>query len=223
MTLVSVKTGTENNTNLFKIELSDGSKFKIKEFYLNYFLGTPLSTAKTPSSSKTDDFFKEGRDISPNEEKAFRFSSACCKAEKAGSRLIARAEQNQNGLTKKLIYRGHDKECISAVLAWFVETEMVNDRRYAERWLRSRLSRKSGKISGPRRLSAALGNKGIGREALWNAFDTILDEETEFSLLERFLSKKRMASLSGNTLKSRLRYEGFTSSVINRYFNEAIE
>ena len=217
MTLVSLKTGDENNANLLKIELSDGSSLKIKDFYLNSHYNSSVSWESYSS-------FEPGREISSDEEEAFRFSADCYKAERAGTRLIARAEQTQAGLSRKLETRGHDPACVRAVMDWFVETDLVNDERYAERWLRSRLSRKSGKIPGPRRLSLALGNRGIAREALRSAFDKILDEDTEFALLERFMAKDRSGKMTGSySLRGRLKYEGFSSPAINRYFDEATD
>ena len=210
MTLVSLKTGTQdglsNGTVLLKIELSDSSSLFIKDYYLNNYPGV----------------FEAGREISPVEEEILRFADACFRAERAGLRLIARAEQTQAGLSRKLEARFHSSACVSAVLSRFVEIDLVNDERYAERWLRSRLARKTGKISGPHRLSAALGSRGIGREAIKAAFDKVLDEETEFALLQRFIAKKPIRiNAKMYLLRSRLKHEGFSSPVINRYFEEA--
>ena len=209
MTIISIKTQTQDGDDILKVELTDGSLLYIKECYLKRFKEIPLSVIKA------------GDDISSDEETAFRFANDCFKAEQKGARLIARAEQTMAGLKRKLEERGHDKACVSAVVALFTEKNLLNDERYAEQWLRFRLTRKSGKINGPRGLSAALGNRGIGREALKSAFDKTLDEDTEYGLLKRFLTKNRTGSVSGNySLRGRLKYEGFSSPVINRYFDE---
>ena len=214
MTLVSLKNGTLDNANLLKFEFSDGTFLKVKDFYLNFYYKSPVSWDFYTS-------FEPGREISPDEEAAFRFCEYCFRAEKTGMRLIARAEQTQAGLSRKLEARGHDTACVRAVMAWFTEEDLVNDERYAERWLRSRLSRSNGKIPGPQRLSAALGNRGIKREAIRNAFDKVLDEDAEYALLERFIKKDKNSKVTGSySLRSRLRYEGFSSPVINRYLDE---
>ena len=199
--------GEQGLVDFFKIELSDGSLLFIKDYYLDSLAFSNLSAV--------------GKEIPHEEEEALRFANACFRAERAGLRLIARAEQTQSGLYRKLKKRGYNTDCVSAVITHFVENDLVNDERYAERWLRSRLARKGGKIKGPRRLLAALGNRGISREALKGAFDKVLDEEAEFTLLQRFLTKNRIGNVPGAySIRGRLKYEGFSSLVINRYLDE---
>jgi regulatory protein len=167
---------------------------------------------------------RAGCEISSAEEEALRFADVCFRVERVGMRLIARAEQTQAGLFRKLEARFNDSACVSAVMARFIENNLVNDERYAECWLRSRLSRKSGKIGGPRQLSAALGSRGIGREAIKGALDKALDEETEYTLLQRFLAKKPRGIMTGTySLRGRLKHEGFSTPVINRYFDETAD
>ena len=204
MTVVSLKNGTQDGVGLLKIEFSDGSLLHIKkDRYLDGFPGC-------------FDSIHVDREISLDEEESLRFADSCFQVEMAGIRLIARAEQTQAGLSRKLQSRGHDSACVSAVMSRFIEMDLVNDERYAERWLRVRLARKGGKVSGPRQLSIALGNRGIGVEALKGAFSKVLDEEAEFSLLQQFLDKNRLVSGS-YSLRGQLKYEGFSSPVINRY------
>ena len=204
MTIVSLKNGTQYGAEHSKVEFSDGTSLYIKDCYLNGQFGS----------------FKAGSEISYDEEEKLRFADACFRAEQTGKRLIARAEQTEVGLSRKLQNRGHDSACVSVVMARFIINDLVNDERYAERWLRFRL--KSGRVSGPRQLFFALGNRGLSRESIKKAFDKALDEETEFTLLQRFLVKKHSRAKSGAySLRGRLRYEGFSSIVINRYFDEA--
>ena len=217
MILVSVKTGKENNANLLKIGLSDGSSYTLKNFYLNYFRKIPEQ-----DENSGDGFpdMEEGRDITEQDEEAFRFASSCYKAEKAGMRLIARAEQTTSGLARKLEAKGHGHACVSAAVEWFIKSDLINDERFSESWIRSRLSRKSGKVSGPAKLSAALKNRGIRNDAIKNALGKILDEETEFTLLENFMKKNK--ATGSWSLRSRLKYEGFSSTAINRYLEEIL-
>lgn len=211
MTVISFRTENTNGSNLLKIELSDGSMLLAKNCYLDDYIVSAVS-------------FGQGREINAAEEEALRFAADCYRAECHGMRLIARAEQTRTGLSHKLKGKGHASACVSAVISRFMDLDLVNDERYAERWLRNRLSRRGGKIPGPRRLSAALGNRGIGGDAIREAFDKTLDEEAEFVLLRKFLTKNRIGGISGNySLRGRLKYEGFSSPVINRYFDENIQ
>ena len=209
MIVISLKTGTHDGAELLKIELCDGSSLYIKNCYLNGHSWECIAS------------FDEGTEVSAAEEEALRFADACFRAERAGLGLVSRAEQTEAGLARKLEARGHTSACVSAVIVHFVENDLVNDERYAERWLRSRLTRKNGRAKGPRRLSAALLGKGIGREAVKGAFDKTMDEETEFLLLQQFLAQSNNGNASVIcSLRGRLRYEGFSSPVINRYFDE---
>ena len=159
------------------------------------------------------------KDFPLSKENDISFKADCIKAEQIGMRLIARAEQTQKGFSLKLKRRGCEDACIQAVVEKLTELGLLNDERYAERWLRSRLSRKSGKIASPRLLSAALSSRGIGRDDQKSAFERILDEEAEYSLLEYYMD--RVIKLpKGYSEKSHLKYEGFSSDVINRYFDE---
>jgi len=226
LTLVSIKNGIENNSNFIKIGLSDGSSFHIKDHYWNYFYKISCSENSHESVPAWNEFasLEIGTEILPTEEEVFRFAASCYRAERTGMRLIARAEQTRAGLTRKLLERGHEGSCVYAVLDWLIQADLVNDQRYAERWLRSRLFRRSGRIYGPRRLSLALGNRGIDRDDLKKAFEITMDEETEFSLLRRFILKEKSKNFPGNySLRGRLRYEGFSSPVIERYFDEITE
>ncbi|MDR1618170.1 MAG: regulatory protein RecX, partial [Treponema sp.] len=90
MIVVSVKTGAE--TELKRVELSDGSLFLLRACYLSgHFSG---------------DCFAGGDEISAAGEEALRFAAACFRAERAALRLVARAEQTVRGLSRKLERRG---------------------------------------------------------------------------------------------------------------------
>ena len=205
MTIVSLKTGSDNSAGTVKIVFSDNSSLTLRSCYLEHYSHAPSS-------------LEIGMELSSAEEDALKFASNCFRAECTAMRLIARAEQTSTGLSHKLERRGYQSACVSAVIARLVDQDLVNDRRYAERWLRSRLTRKTGRIRGPRHLSAALGNRSIDRRAIKEALDNVLDDETEYELLQRFLAKNRTNSISQAYLRSYLRYEGFSSPAINLYF-----
>ncbi|MCL2479512.1 MAG: recombination regulator RecX [Treponema sp.] len=220
MTLTSLKTRVENNANLLKVEISDGSSFNIKDFYLDYYINTSGSRESGTSFTSWNEYasMEIGTELTESDRDLFRFSASCYSAERTGLRLINRAEQTQAGLSRKLQSRGYDQPCVTAVLNWFTQADLVNDERYAERWLRTKLL---GRAKGPSILYAALSGKGLSRETIKNAIDSVLDEDSEYELLKKFMVKKRTRSLSGTySLKGYLRHEGFSSRIINRYFEE---
>jgi regulatory protein len=170
LTIVSLKSGTD----VSRIELSDGSLFSFKDCYL--------------SGAYIADNYVIGGEINADEEQDFRFASACLRAEKRALQLIARAEQTAFGLSRKLQKRGHDPDCIHAVIAQLCALNLLDDRRYARLWLESRISRQA---TSPRRLLAALRSRGIDRRDAEAALKETLDDEAERQLLERYVQKLR--------------------------------
>ncbi|MDR0456112.1 MAG: recombination regulator RecX [Treponema sp.] len=153
------------------------------------------------------------------------FALACLRAEKTALHLIARAEQNIFGLSRKLAKRGHDSDCIHTVIARLGEAGLVDDRRYARLWLGSRINRQA---SSPRRLFAALCSRGIDHDDAEAALKETLDDEAEQQLLERYAQKLQFRQKSGEddssaaarrALRYTLKSEGFSSVAIQCFFD----
>jgi len=211
MTIISLK--TEAKGELSRIELSDGSLFSYRISYLPpELLNTQIVSPGTA----------QGMEITAVEETAFRHASACLRAEKAALRLIARAEQCTPGLTAKLKKRGHESSCVNAVISRLTELKLLDDRRFAQLWLESRLRL----ARSPRRLLSALCIRGIDRDDAESALKTALDEDTEHSLLTRFVKKHSRKAAGNNdgtvtrSLKHLLKSEGFSSSAIQKFFDD---
>ena len=138
-------------------------------------------------------------------------------AERTALRLIARAEQCSAGLARKLEKRGHNEDCARKVISHLIELNLLNDSRYARFWLQSRLRF----TRSPRQLLSSLCAKGVERAEAEAALKSILDEETETSLMERFVKKhKKKAGKSGDvtrSLKHVLKNEGFSYQVIQNF------
>ena len=155
---------------------------------------------------------QEDASSSPNAKIANPFAQSTQRdedAEKIALRLIARAEQCSAGLSRKLEMRGCDPACVAEVVSYLVEQSLVNDERYARLWLqtRVRLTRT------PKRLLAGLVSKGIPRNEAQAALDTILDEETEITMLNRFAKKHKKKA--GDNIKYLLKSEGFSNQAIS--------
>jgi regulatory protein len=214
MTLVALKSGTENGAELIKITLSDDSSFSLKTCYFSQIASDPF-------------LWEAGREISSVEEEDLRFAAACYRAERAALRLIARAEQTETGLSLKLEHRGHDRESVSAVVSRFVSLGLINDERYAGLWIRSRLARASGKVPSPRKLSAALRNRGIDSSTVRKVLKKTLDTETELALLSRYMECPPLgrgnsphSPSSGFSPRAVLKFEGFSQAVLAIYFED---
>jgi regulatory protein len=141
--------------------------------------------------------------------------NANSRTEKAALRLIARAEQCTAGLTRKLETRGFDPVIVGEVIIRLCEQGLINDKRFAQLWLESRLRL----TRTPRRLLISLRGRGIDRRDAEEAIKTVFDEEAELALLTRFAEKhsKKAGKLP---LKFILRNEGFSPQIIKRYFDE---
>jgi regulatory protein len=208
MTLVSIKPGT--GAELKRIKLSDGSLFSLRTSYLT-----------GPYDGDFDGRFIEGGEISAGEEGALRFAAACLRTERTALRLIARAEQTAPGLALKLKRRGFESSCISAVLRRLEDLGIVDNRRFAVLWVQSRLARRA---ESPRRLLSALRSRGIGQDDAEAALKSLLDFQNESALLQGYLQKRRLFPAGEQTgdrsLKYLLKSEGFSSAVIQNYWEE---
>jgi regulatory protein len=208
MTLVSIKAGTE--AELRRVKLSDGSLFSLRTCYL-----------AGPYHGDFDRRFIEGEEISAGEEGALRFAAACLRTERTALRLIARAEQTGPGLVFKLKRRGCESACVSAVLRRLEDLGIVDDQRFAGLWIQSRLSRRA---ESPRRLLAALRNRGISQDAAETALKSLLNFPNESALLRAYIEKHRLSPAEeqpgDRSLKYRLKSEGFSSAVIQDYWEE---
>jgi len=153
-------------------------------------------------------------DNSPDEE-ASRFTALCYKAEEAALRLIARAEQNSFGLMVKLERKGFDTTVIKAVISGLLDHGLLDDERYAALWLRSRLVKKA---QSPKWLIVSLRKKGIDRHSSHKALEKVLDPDAEYALLLRYIAEQKSKDSCN---KAKLKYEGFSSEVLERYFDES--
>ena len=186
--------------------MADGSQLLFSAYYL-------------PGGEDNPALGETGRELGPAEEEALRFASSCCGAERIALRLITRAEQCSLGLTVKLERRGFNPAIVNAVISRLFEQNLLDDTRYAELWLRSRL--RSRRAESPRRLSASLAKRGIDRKSLGKAMENALDHEAEYDLLLRYLKKEKLpGGKQGISPRSYLKYEGFSTAVIERYFDE---
>jgi regulatory protein len=216
LTIVSVKTGNEKpgaGKGFRQIEFSDGTFFTFNACYLS----SVNESLYTPGAA-------EGLEISAADAEDIRFASACLRAETAALRLIARAEQNTFGLTRKLEKRGHDLVNIRAAISRLCDLNLLDDRRYARLWLESRLNCRA---TSPRRLLVSLCARGVDRDDAEFALAKVLDDEGELTLLGRFAQKiKRKQKNAGDgrrPLSYLLKSEGFSSRAVQRFFEDQPE
>lgn len=200
MQVVSVRLSGDPKAEVYRIELSDGSLFSIKSVYV-------------PSEYYPEALCVVDKVLSSQEEAALRFAASCVRAECQALRLVARAEQSSQGLSRKLKQRGHAAPCVQRVVSRLIEQAIVSDYRYAQMWLRARLARR---LESPRYLITALCNRGIDRDMAQEALIGVLDVATEWAMLNRYLEQNHpVRNGSITTIRQKLKYEGFSSPVID--------
>jgi regulatory protein len=151
------------------------------------------------------------------EEETAQFTAACSVAEKLALRLIGRAEQNSLALAIKLEKRGFEAVVAKEVILRLLDRNLLDDARYAELWIRSRLS--CGKKLSPLRLLSSLAKRGIDRESSQKALKNALDPEAEYSMLLNYVKKSNTSKKEKTWIqKSKLKMEGFSPAVLDRYF-----
>ena len=227
LVLDSVETG--GGGDILKLNLSDGSALTAGAAYL------------PPAFSGA--FLRAGAPVGPEAEAALRLAAESLAAERTALRLIARCEQCRRGLEQKLRRRGHGPEAAAAVLDRLAALDLLNDRRFGELWLRSRLGREN---RGPRPLRMLLAARGLGREDAEAALEATLTAEAEAALLERCVKKAgfraarpgvkpggmepspgvksggmRTNGGGAEALRRFLKSQGFSAAVIAAYLEEA--
>jgi regulatory protein len=212
MTLVSLDTDNSRAQGAVRVQCSDGSSIVISIDYLK----RELFSEEDISEEKLELLRETGRELTSAEEDALRFAAVCYEAEKVALRLIARAEQNSFGLSAKLECRGFNARAVKTVISALLDRDLLDNGRFAERWVRSRV--KSGKAVSPRWLLASLGKKGVDRKSSAGALERALDSETEYALLLKYLDKTGLNKNAGE-LRPRLKFDGFSPTVLDRYFN----
>jgi regulatory protein len=200
---VAIQGETKAGQLIIRVGLSDGALFSLNTIYL-------------PPPFRGGDYFSPGGEISAEEAAALRFAGACYRAERAALRLVARAEQTRAGLRRKLEQRGHGADHADAAVSYLTELGILDDRRFAERWIRSRLHRGA---DSPLTLINGLCRRGIDRNVAREARTTALDFDQETELLGKFIAKKRPAP-EARFLKALLKREGFSPPVVERYWEE---
>jgi regulatory protein len=204
--VVSVKISeTKAGPVIIRIGLSDGALFSFNPVYL-------------PRPFQGEGYFFPDKEINPEEATALRFAADCFRAERAALRLVARAEQTRSGLARKLEQRGHGGTRVKAAVAYLTDLEIVDDRRFAERWIQSRLYRAA---DSPLRLIQGLCQRGIARDTAQAACKTMLDFERETALLKKFIAKRYPGPTGSENrfLKGQLKREGFSSKALEWYMS----
>lgn len=132
--------------------------------------------------------------------------------------LLARRDHSVFELARKLRARGFDRDVIEAVVDVLGDEDFLDDRRFAEAWVRSRLRRHP---EGHSRLLAGLVRKGIHRSITGEVLGAIFTEEQADVAITRAAEKMlRGGELDMAALSRKLASRGFTYRQVQSYLQK---
>lgn len=133
-------------------------------------------------------------------------------AEAQAMRYLARAEHSAFLLKRKLIKKGFDEQIIHPVLIYLQDKKALDDKRYAESFLRNRsISKKEGSI----KLHALLIERGVSSKISTEVLSSYFENTSEQLLCEQALEKEKRLGKSDDTIRRSLYRKGFTIRSIN--------
>ena len=131
----------------------------------------------------------------------------------AAIRLLARREHAAVELTRKLRAKGWPEALVEAAVEGLVEERLVSDERFTEAFIHGRV----GRGSGPLKIEAELGQKGVGDAVVAELLDR---RDAEWRRLAREVRAKRFGAEIPRDFKERakqmrfLQGRGFTHDQI---------
>ena len=156
-----------------------------------------------------------GAEFTPDEVEALQLRSAVYAARDKAVEYLARREHSSNELILKLRKKGYDNETARAAVELCRERGYVDDRRFAEMWLASRLKKHP---EGRSSLAAGLARKGVPRNIAAEVLESVLTDESQDDALARSLAKYiRTRSADPKKIVNHLLRRGFRYADIKRH------
>jgi regulatory protein len=179
------------------IELSDGSSFFVTEQFFESHSLAP------------------GAEISETLRESIRLEAEKAAAWDKSLELLGRRDHSTFELERKLRSREFGAEAIRIVIRRLKDFGYLDDERYAEAWIRSRLKRRP---EGRSRLMAGLAKRGIRRGIIQTVLDSVYGEEEAEDAIKRAAEKiLRRGAIDDETLKRKLSTRGFTYRQIQAF------
>lgn len=174
-----------------------------------------LLTNITPSQPRgTEETVPRGRFSGDEEENK--------KARAKAMRLLEHMDRTEKGLYEKLKLAEFSERAIADAMAYVKSFGYINDLRYAETYLRTRLDAKSRQ-----QLVMELMRKGVDRQTIDHAWEAVseLEEPDERSMIESLILKKYTPGTTLDVKAMRRLYgqlmrKGFRSSDIRSVMNQ---
>jgi regulatory protein len=163
------------------------------------------------------DSIRPGAELEEPESDILALAAEAYEAEKRALSLLARAEQTAFMLAAKLESRGLSKKAARMALERLEAEGLLSDRRFAEAYAASRLSRRA---EGPASLLSSLRGRGVDAETAKSAIASLLSPEQRQAALAKAAEKElRRSGGDREAARRRLRALGFKSEEISLYFD----
>lgn len=136
-------------------------------------------------------------------------------------RLLARREHSRFELYRKLTRKKFPLHLVNQVLDYLEEQNYLNDRRFAENWIKSRLRHKP---RGPYLIKKELGQKGVDSSIQKELISSLVNPEVEYKLAkqlgDKWLNRKRNEKNIQDKMYRYLLNKGFSSSICKSIIEE---
>ncbi len=159
-----------------------------------------------------------GLPVDPSVSESLRQADELYRCRRKALDLLARSEQCRRGLEAKLARKGWSRPAISTALDRLESAGFLDDRRFAEAWVRSRLT---GRPEGQSKLIGSLMSRGVAggtaRAAVESVFSE-MGEDTDSRMLERAWQKvSRRRNITEEQLIASLVRRGFAPGTVRRF------
>lgn len=196
---LTIRTKEWASAGILKVYPEEGPSFFIRPEYLGEEDFSLLESGPSP-------------DVLDEERSCALFRAArSFLAERVGLESLARSEQCRTQVTAKLRKKGFSDDELAPALDFLESTRALDDRRFAEAWLRNRVIHQH---EGRKKLLAALLERGvkfgIADSALGAFFDTVGERELCLKAAQKLLRLGK----SGDKLVIALLRKGFSAPLI---------
>ncbi len=137
-------------------------------------------------------------------------------AEQHAMNYLSRNEHSRLMLETKLAKKSLPREAVSQALDYLEAKNYLDNRRFAEAWLRNRTITKA---EGRSRLSIELAKRGVARDIISEVLDDFFAENDVDEIFKKAVEKQKRLGKSGEKLQQALIRQGFNWKLIKNLFS----
>ncbi|RCW51512.1 MULTISPECIES: regulatory protein RecX [unclassified Halanaerobium] len=139
------------------------------------------------------------------------------KAKNKAFHLLTYRERTVKEMQDRLFKKGFNNDVIEQTINYLLENDLINEDRFAEQWIRSRINNHP---RGKKLIYRELLKKGLNRSLIDKALNKYLSPEQEIemakTLIKKWLRKHKEEDKGSLKLKNYLSNKGFSYDIINK-------